>query len=1223
MITLRRLTLGEGYRYLMSSIAVGDGWPDRGSPLTRYYAESGTPPGIFLGAGLVDLDGGQGVEHGHQVSEEHLMNMLGLLADPVSGEPVGAPPPAPLGTIEARIERAVRRLPDDLSEADREAAEAEIRDRETQRQAKQRVPVAGFDLTFSPSKSVSVAWALADEGTKAVIYECHRRAIDYVLAYGERNVFHSRSGKAGVVQEDITGVVAASFTHWDSRAGDPQLHDHVVVWNRAKSVSDGQWRTLDSRGLYKSTVMLSELHQGVVADLLTEALGVGWDEATTRQGTTKHEISGVPADLMAEFSQRRAAIDGKLDELVAQFAERHGRPPTSTERIRLAQRATLETRQAKQHHSLSELSDTWRERAEPYLDTDPVAFVAGLKDRSDLPPLRADDLPDEMLTDLAGVVVQVVTERHSTFSRANVLAEVHRQIAGVRFASPDDRVAVAERTADLSLATSLQITPPELHHTPAKFRHMDGTSRLRPKDHHLFTTTTLLDAEARLFESTRLIDGPTVPVPTVAAVTEALLPGRDFALSVDQALAVEKIVTSGRRIDVLVGPAGTGKSTTMAGLRAVWEAEHGPGSVVGLAPSAAAAEVLAEELGVECENTAKWLFEHRRATTSPPAGRSPAAPPVVPTPQESSPHGEDIADRWSFRPGQLVIVDEASLAGTFALDELASVVRRAGAKLLLVGDPHQLSAVEAGGAFATLVRDRGDLAPELTDVRRFSQAWERAASVELRLGDESAVDAYEAHGKVLGGTRDELIEAVFEAWQADVEAGKTSLMIAGDAVTVSELNRRARANRVAAGVVEESGVELSGGSTAGVGDEIVTRQNNRLISAGRSHVKNGDRWIVVAANDDGSLAVRRAGSYGEVVLPADYVANHVELAYATTAHRAQGRTVDTAHALVSPTTTREVLYVSATRGRESNRLYVDTHYDPDPETGHGTGKPVTPRQVLETVLNQVGADRSATETWRAEWAKVESIPTLHAEYLTLAAEAQRERWDALLDSSGLSEDALAAVRSSDAIGPLFAAFREAEARGLDPAVEFPAVVAAGSLTGAHDPAAVLHARMTAHIKAAGTKRQAASNLVAGLFPRASGVMNFDMDLALRQRDEAIEARARSVLTQAQERGAAWVQRLGRPPEDPTLRAEWETAATTVAAYRELHGFAGKPTVIGSEQDVHSIEQLGHYKRAQAAVDRAIALSKVASKVASEAAEQPVEQPLDTVPAASHEGGITL
>ena len=142
--------------------------------------------------------------------------------------------------------------------------------------------MAGFDLTFSPSKSVSVAWALADRETKARIYACHRRAIEVVLTYAEREVFHSRSGTNGVVQEDVEGVVAAAFTHWDSRAGDPQLHDHVVVANRARSVSDGTWRTLDSRGLFKSVVALSELHQGVLSDLLTKELGWGWDGRARR-----------------------------------------------------------------------------------------------------------------------------------------------------------------------------------------------------------------------------------------------------------------------------------------------------------------------------------------------------------------------------------------------------------------------------------------------------------------------------------------------------------------------------------------------------------------------------------------------------------------------------------------------------------------------------------------------------------------------------------------------------------------------------------------------------------------------------------------------------------------------------------------------------------------------------------------------------------------------------
>ena len=138
------------------------------------------------------------------------------------------------------------------------------------------------------------------------------------------------------------------------------------------------------------------------------------------------------------------------------------------------------------------------------------------------------------------------------------------------------------------------------------------------------------------------------------------------------------------------------------------------------------------------------------------------------------------------------------------------------------------------------------------------------------------------------------------------------------------------------------------------------------------------------------------------MLPAHYVAEHVELAYATTAHRAQGRTVDTAHAIVSPTTTREVLYVSATRGRDSNRLYVDTAYDPDPATSHdGVAEPQTARQVLAGVLANEGGEQSATDTIRSSWDAAESIGQLSAEYLTLASEAQHERWDTLIEHSGL------------------------------------------------------------------------------------------------------------------------------------------------------------------------------------------------------------------------------
>jgi hypothetical protein len=212
----------------------------------------------------------------------------------------------------------------------------------------------------------------------------------------------------------------------------------------------------------------------------------------------------------------------------------------------------------------------------------------------------------------------------------------------------------------------------------------------------------------------------------------------------------------------------------------------------------------------------------------------------------------------------LVIVDEASLVGTFALDELVSAARDSRAKVVLVGDQAQLSAIEAGGMFAALVYDRGGLAPELTDVRRFVNTWEKMASVQLRAGSADAIGAYESHGRVVGGSRGAMLDALYEAWKHDVEEGKTGLMIAADLGTVGELNARAQAERIAAGSVSGDGVPVSGGATAGVGDEVVTRQNNRRLSTGKHWVRNGDQWSVTDSHGDGSLTLQRRNGTGKV-----------------------------------------------------------------------------------------------------------------------------------------------------------------------------------------------------------------------------------------------------------------------------------------------------------------------------------------------------------------------
>jgi conjugative relaxase-like TrwC/TraI family protein len=1159
---MRRISLGGGFRYLMDSVTVGDGAPGRPESLAAYYAASGTPPGVFLGSGLAGLGSGKGVEKGSVVTEEHLFNMLGLCCDPVTREPIGRCP-----NLSSKL-----------------------------------APVAGFDLTFSPPKSVSVAWALADEETRQVIYDCHRQAVDYVLSYAEREVFHSRSGTNGIVTEDIDGVIAAAFTHFDSRAGDPQLHDHVIIWNRARSSSDGRWRTLDSRAIFQSRSALSSMHQGVLADLLTKRLGAGWDARDRRHSERAcFEITGVPENLMAEFSQRVEQIEASKDDLIEAFVADHGRRPKGVEIVRLRQQATIATRPTKTHRTLTEMTEHWRRRAD-YLDDGygDGAWVASLRDRNDLPLLAAGDLAEEILDDCARAVVAAVAERRATYRRDNLLDEAHRLLQGVRFAGPDDRVTVAEQITDLAVDASLTLTPPVLHHTPERYLRPDGSSRLAPRSHRIYTTETLLDAEARLLESAQRSGGPMVKTATVARITEQSLPGREHRLSVDQAVAVEKIATSNRWIDVLVGPAGTGKSTTLAGLRAAWEAEHGTGSVIGLAPSAAAAEVLAGELGIGTDNTAKWLTEHRKSPIRiDERQRIAAVLAAHPDSAEAQRFRERLHSvdaeiaRWHLQPGQLLIIDEAGLAGTFALDELVRTAGDAGAKVLLSGDWAQQGSVDAGGAFGLLARDETTSVAELGEVHRFSSEWERTASIELRHGNESALDTYESHDRITGGTREELLEAVYLAWKHDIDPGSSSLMIAPDTTTVADLNRRARADRIASGEVAEDGLTVAAGQTAGVGDHVVTRRNDRRLATGTGWVKNGDRWVVTATDDDGAVTVRRAGGHGVVVLPAHYVAEHVELAYATTAHRSQGRTVGTAHALISPSTTRESLYVAATRGRDANSLYVDTAYDPDPQTSHDSaGDPQTAREVLAKVLANTGAEVSAHETLRRAQHDVESWASLHAAYQTLAQAAQAERWNTLLEHSGLTDRQLQQVHSSGAHGPLLTSFRDADSRGLDLESSLPRLVQARTLADTDDPASVLHERVERWVHASCGRRQPRTNLIAGLIPRALGVTDPDFARALDERDRALEHRARMLAEKAVSERVRWLRQLGSPPVDPRLRAPWMRAISTVAAYRERWNITADDQALGPPSRMGDLDQAKQRRQALAAAQQAHRLALI-------------------------------
>lgn len=957
---MRVMSAGDGYKYLLRTVAAADGDRPLSTPLTRYYAEAGTPPGHWLGSGLASLGHGE-ITEGALVSEAQLQLLLGMGLDPVTGDPLGRAYPSYVSVAD-RIADRVAALESSLDVVERTETTAVIEAEEAARGL--RRAVAGYDFTFSLPKSASVLWGVADVETQVIIADAHHAAVAEVVAFMERELAATRSGATSrdgaVAQVDVTGLIAVAFDHFDSRAGDPQLHTHVVVSNKVKTVFDGKWRSLDGRPLHAATVALSELHNSVFADHLTRTLGFAWERRERAADRNPvWSIAPVPEALIAEFSSRSRHIDIEKDRLIAEYVASHGHAPSKATIIRLRQQATLATRPDKVLWSLADLTHDWRARAGLLLGRDATEWARDALNGEAPPLLRAEDVPLDVIARIGEVVVSIVGEKRTTWGRWNLYAETARQTMGWRFTATEDREAIVGMIADAAEHASLRLTPPELASSPVVFQRSDGTSVFRPRNSARYSATALLDAEDRLLALARETSGPVIPAASLARAAHA---GgkRGCALGDDQRRALESIATSGRMLDLLVGPAGAGKTTAMNQLRRAWESEHGAGSVVGLAPSATAAQALAGDLGISTENTAKWWQNYRD-------------------------HG------IAFAAGQLVIIDEASLAGTLSLDRLIGIASRGGAKVLLVGDWAQLQSVDAGGAFAMLVASRNDV-PELADVHRFVHAWEKVASLDLRHGRPAAIGAYEAHGRVFDGEAERMADAAYAAWRRDGADGLASILIAetGDAVTA--LNQRAHADLVLAGDVDASAeVVLHDGTAASVGDVVLTRRNERTLRAGRDWVRNGDRWVVSAVKADGAMTVRRVGRRwgGAIVVPTEYVAEHIELGYAVTAYRAQGVTTDTAHALIEPGTTRENLYVAMTRGRQANTAYVSINR---PDDDHSAWRPgdldkATARSVLYGVLQYVGAEPSAHQTIAAEQDAWGSIAQLAAEYETIAGAA--------------------------------------------------------------------------------------------------------------------------------------------------------------------------------------------------------------------------------------------
>ena len=743
-------------------------------------------------------------------------------------------------------------------------------------------------------------------------------------------------------------------------------------------------------------------------------------------------------ELVRHFSRRRAAIEERFAELRAEYRTTHGREPGRSTQLHLAQQATLETREGKGvGRTLAEQVQDWTRQARDVIGPPALEQLVGRA--TGRHPVCAQPTEAELRA-LAFRVVRQVAGQRSTWTVWNVHAESERVLRPLRFASAEERERVTEAVVGLATGPELAIRiaePSLVAEVPQLLRASDGESVFVSHGAHRYTTSEVLLAEDRLVAAGRTGDGVHLE-PVVLDAALAIHEARSrVSLDDGQRRLVEAFALSPARLVVGIGPAGAGKTTAMRAFATAWStgmdgtSSGCGGRVVPLATSAKAAQVLGDELGTRAENLHKFLFESSRP--------------------------EGPADPWfALHPGDVVLVDEAGMAGTLHLARLLDTTTAAGASVRVLGDPAQLAAVDAGGALSLLEQELG--ATYLTDLHRFTDPAEATATVGLRRGDQAALQFYVANQRIETGSRDTMLAAAYDGWSADLHAGRTSVLVAATTADVTALNARARAERIESGDVQQAGVTLRDGNVAGVGDWVVTRANARTLGYRRSRwVQNGDTWRVINRDAGGALTVRHLGNGAKTTLPSAYVADSVELAYAATTHRVQGTTTDTAHVLVTAEMTREALYVASTRGRDSTRWYADTEPPLDVDCDGEPEAPHTVHEVLAQVLSRTGAEASATQVLRTTMEEATSLRTLVARYehaRTVAAH------DALrLAASSLAGADAARILGDPAAPRLARTLAAAAGRGAAPGQLLRDVVALGPIDQVRSPALVLASRI--------------------------------------------------------------------------------------------------------------------------------------------------------------------
>lgn len=712
----------------------------------------------------------------------------------------------------------------------------------------------GLEIVVSAHKSVAELGVIGRAEDMHLILDAER---DGTLAYLEQ-LTQDRGGRRGRVATPTptSGLLYAVTRHATSRAGDPCPHDHVLIANLVEMLDErGGWKAADTAlwrehlhaatayGRLRSARVAVELGYGIVAD----------DGPSGRLG--HWAIAGVPDEVMAMHSKRAAEIDDAT-----------GSPTESSYRQRAI--AARRTRSAKRHEQVTDLMARWQAEIEngPYT----IAGIATDVDRA-CDQRITSELSDRDLDRLA----------------AQLLAPDGRLAADKVFCRRDVIVAAAPHLFGLDPTTVDRLADRVLVHPDAVELEPFGGVRER-----VWAPRCVIDTEHAIEERAWSRHHARTTLPLAPVIVDEAIKSTEASLGrrlmPSQRMAVRGICESNRGLDVVVGIAGSGKTTALDAVRLAHE-RHGY-RVLGTATSGQAARTIGQGAGIESHTVASLLARLDR--------------------------GSLTVDRRT-----LVVLDEAGMTDDHDLHRLLDHAARNQAKLVLVGDPRQLSAVGPGGGLEALVDRFDGHIWQLTDNIRQTDLTEREALAELRHGDiGSAVDWLADHDRIIAGTdRAEAIGAVIDGWLADTDAGADTLMLAWRRANVDALNHLARHAYTERGWLTGPEITAPGGRRYRQGDRVVT-----LAPYAGLTVTSETGTVGQVHPDLGALTIRFDDGRHVLLPPAHTADNRLAHGYAITVHRAQGATVDTTHYLEDGGG-RELAYVALSRARHRSTVY--THAD--------------------------------------------------------------------------------------------------------------------------------------------------------------------------------------------------------------------------------------------------------------------------------------------------------